>query len=563
MAYPKYLLKQDVWSKDKELGLEIYPSLDNTAIHYERARRGYLVLDPEVLEFAYGSYVLSYHKVPGHITNIGKAFVARDSTCLSILVIHYNLCLGTIIPFARKSPEIAELVQKMLNFDVNGQFMLTELDHGLDARNLETTATLLPDGSFELHTPHPGAAKSMPPNTTASGIPRTAVLYARLIVDQEDRGVRPFVVPLSEAGRLKPGITSKILPVRPGTKPLDHCITTFDRVLLPSYYLLGSTEKPNDARASFMRSIWRVPIGSISLSMAGITGIKIGTHLTAAYSLRRTVGSTKTGDLTPIMSFSTQYRPIVNGHVQATVLEAYARWAIKQFMNPKSHLLVRSALGVIFKTTVIQASRILTEFSERCGWQGLFSYNQISNISLSFQGNAIAEGDTLVLCIRLASELLGEKYRLPEALDPSSLLAKGEIRAMTEAKAKLSEIGGYKVHRGADYNRHILPRSRPLIESIGHRMAYEAAKEEGLSPNILKLYESLCAVISPYSISDTIDQDRLTDIYEEVLAGIMPQFEKSEMKDYFTAPIASKELWDNFFQSLPSEECLRNPKAKL
>lgn len=134
---------------------------------------------------------------------------------------------------------------------------------------------------------------------------------------------------------------------------------------------------------------------------------------------------------------------------------------------------------------------------------------------------------------------------------------------MTEAKAKLSEIGGYKVHRGADYNRHILPRSRPLIESIGHRMAYEAAKEEGLSPNILKLYESLCAVISPYSISDTIDQDRLTDIYEEVLAGIMPQFEKSEMKDYFTAPIASKELWDNFFQSLPSEECLRNPKTKL
>jgi alkylation response protein AidB-like acyl-CoA dehydrogenase len=39
------------------------------------------------------------------------------------------------------------------------QFLLTEVGHGLDARNLEMTATLKPDGGFELHTPHPGAAK--------------------------------------------------------------------------------------------------------------------------------------------------------------------------------------------------------------------------------------------------------------------------------------------------------------------------------------------------------------------------------------------------------------------
>lgn len=37
--------------------------------------------------------------------------------------------------------------------------MLTEVGHGLDARYLETTATLLQDGSFELHTPSPAAAK--------------------------------------------------------------------------------------------------------------------------------------------------------------------------------------------------------------------------------------------------------------------------------------------------------------------------------------------------------------------------------------------------------------------
>jgi acyl-CoA oxidase len=36
---------------------------------------------------------------------------------------------------------------------------MTELGHGLDIISLETTADLLPDGSYELHTPNKRAAK--------------------------------------------------------------------------------------------------------------------------------------------------------------------------------------------------------------------------------------------------------------------------------------------------------------------------------------------------------------------------------------------------------------------
>ena len=39
------------------------------------------------------------------------------------------------------------------------QYLLSEVGHGLDAPNLETTATLLPNGEFDLHTPRPAAAK--------------------------------------------------------------------------------------------------------------------------------------------------------------------------------------------------------------------------------------------------------------------------------------------------------------------------------------------------------------------------------------------------------------------
>ena len=37
--------------------------------------------------------------------------------------------------------------------------MLTEIAHGLDVKNLETTVTLQPDGSFILHTPRSEASK--------------------------------------------------------------------------------------------------------------------------------------------------------------------------------------------------------------------------------------------------------------------------------------------------------------------------------------------------------------------------------------------------------------------
>ncbi|EXK23437.1 hypothetical protein FOMG_19783 [Fusarium oxysporum f. sp. melonis 26406] len=54
-------------------------------------------------------------------------------------------------------------------------------------------------------------------------------------------------------------------------------------------------------------------------------------------------------------------------------------------------------------------------------------------------------------------------------------------------KSRLERIGGYKEHRGHAFDRHILPRCRPLAESIGNRMAYEAAEKWGLPSEVLTL----------------------------------------------------------------------------
>jgi acyl-CoA oxidase len=283
--------------------------------------------------------------------------------------------------------------------------MLTEVGHGLDARNLETIATLLPDGGFDLHTPGPAAAKAMPPTTPLAGIPRVAIVFARLIVGHDDHGIKPFVVWLSDSVNMRKGITSRALPTRPGTKPLDHSITNFEHVRLSSEALLGPLSKPKDQRADFFWQIRRVTVGTLSLSVIGVSFIKVATKIAATYSQRRLTTGTE-GARISILSFSTQRRPILQGLVNSIVLEAFARWTITQFMGSCHTQSVRHALATVFKATVTQTSPVLHELSERCGWQGLFAYNQISELALTFQGNSIAEGDTLVLCIRKLSSII-------------------------------------------------------------------------------------------------------------------------------------------------------------
>ncbi|CZR49645.1 uncharacterized protein FPRO_14876 [Fusarium proliferatum ET1] len=482
-------------------------------------------------------------------------------TAFIIAAIHINLCIGTLCSFVKKRPDLQDLLDKLLNFDVCGEFMLTEVSHGLDARNLETTATLLPDGSYDLDTPHAGASKAMPPTTPYCEMPRVAIVFARLMIDGESHGVKPFIVFLSDARGMRPGITSRILPTRPGTKPLDHSLTTFDHVDLPSSALLSSSSKPKNDRVEFLRQIWRIAAGTLSLSIMGISAIKVSTRIAAVYSERRTITATDVQARKKIMSFTTQQQPIVEGWVQGKVLHAFAHWTINMcpdLTDPMQH-----ALATIFKATVVRASQVLRSLGERCGWQGLFAYNQISELDLTFHGNSIAEGDTLVLCIRFMSEFLGGKLDLPQARNRTSRVAQREEELLADMKTRLERVGGYEEHRGAAFDRHILPRCRSLAEAIGHRMAYEAAESAGLSLDVLLLYERICLcedldpMPAPVRAAQVYAPSRASESYNAVLAQIRSESaSQSDIDEYVIAPITSDESWEAFMNSL---RAFRNP----
>ncbi|GKU22964.1 unnamed protein product [Fusarium langsethiae] len=545
MSQSKDILNQDIWHSRND----IVPPASNRdiAIHYKRAQSMWLqsgLSQDDVINLTPKFWDFHFDLI-----------AARDMTAFIIAAIHINLCLGTLCSFIPRRPDLQPLLDKLLRFEVCGEFMLTEVAHGRDARNLETTAKLLPDGSYDLHTPHAGAAKAMPQTTPYCEMPRVAIVFARLIVDKEDHGVKPFLVLLSDARGMRPGVTSLMLPTRPGTKPLDHSLTSFNHVGLPSAALLGSSSKPENGRIEFLRHSWRIAVGTLSFSIMGISAIKVGTRIAAIYSERRTVASIDGKGRKRIMDFSTQQVPIVEGWVHGKVLDAFARWTIDMcpdLTDPMQH-----ALATIFKATVVKASHVLRPLAERCGWQGLFAFNQISELDLTFQGNSIAEGDTLVLCIRFMSEMLGGKLDLPQAMNRSSRLAQREEDLTRDMKSRLERVGGYDNHRGPAFDRYILPRCRLLAEAIGNRMAYEAAEKSGISLEVLTLYERICLCedLDPLPALEPMVQarapSRSSNLYSSVLAQIRSEsITPSEIDHYVTAPITTDESWESFMKGL-------------
>ncbi|EXU95509.1 acyl-CoA dehydrogenase, partial [Metarhizium robertsii] len=276
MDLSKPILNEEIWS----LSREQYPSTTPEAfrLHYDRARSMCRNIDD--------IHDLSPKFWAFHFDYANEVVIAtRDMTAFIIATIHLNLCIGTLSSFFTTRPDLSNLLDDLLSFRTCGEFMLTEVGHGLDARNLETAATLLPNGCFDLHSPNESAWKAMPPSTPLCGMPRVAIVFARLIVGHDDHGVKPFVVELNDSQQMRRGITSS-LPVRPGTKPLDHGITSFDHVLLPPTALLGSEAKQDDARRDFLQQIWRVSIGTLSLSIMGVSALRIGSRVALTYSRR-------------------------------------------------------------------------------------------------------------------------------------------------------------------------------------------------------------------------------------------------------------------------------------
>ncbi|KAJ5513631.1 Acyl-CoA dehydrogenase/oxidase [Penicillium fimorum] len=180
---------------------------------------------------------------------------ALDGGAFTLLTIQCSLFVGTVAPLAINRLELQSILKSAMDFDISAQFMLTEVDHGLDARNIQTTATILSNGDIDLHTPSPNDAKVMPPTTPRGGTPVVAVVMARLINEEKDRGIRPFLVQIGDGKEMCKGVIEKALLARTGAHPVDHTLTYFNHVRLPGSALLDNLNQRKYEHDAFLSTI--------------------------------------------------------------------------------------------------------------------------------------------------------------------------------------------------------------------------------------------------------------------------------------------------------------------
>lgn len=223
----------------------------------------------------------------------------------------------------------------------------------------------------------------MPPTTPIPGFQKWAVVFARMFVDGEDRGIHPFLVQTNDDKGMCPGVTSSRLPPRAGSTPLDFAITHFNEVHLPLSAFLGiGLEKPDNVQFLLHYYIRRIGLGTAILPMHVINGLGLIATIGADYSFRRHVQG-KGSEKVPIISFRTQQIPILNAVAVAHVFKAWIPNIIEVLMSTDTDPRIIHGVGVVFKATVTRITTIVSqEAGERMGGQGLFGHNLIATMEV-------------------------------------------------------------------------------------------------------------------------------------------------------------------------------------
>ena len=186
------------------------------------------------------------------------------------------------------------------------------------------------------------------------------------------------------------------------------------------------------------------------------------------------------------------------------------------------------------------------------------------------RGAAIAEGDTLVICIResimkpdhyewpnlpatgFTMELLLGRLEAPPTSNPDSLLYRHEQSMISHLRTMVSASG----HRDPETEAIILPQCQGLIEAIGHRMAYDAAVEDGLDQHLIDSYVSHAISVDPSWYSEEAEIPRALQKKKEVESAtasfrhLESLLGRLDVDSYVTAPMVSDERWEAYERSL-------------
>ncbi|OMJ88879.1 hypothetical protein SteCoe_2542 [Stentor coeruleus] len=370
----------------------------------------------EQLKCIYSKFRMSYEKdLNDPIYKCGPIYgmAEYDQSLSTRMIVHIILYTDTIQNLG--TGKHRELIDRAYALKDYGSFGMTELGHGSDVGRLETTATYNPKtGGFTLNSPTATSAKWW-----IGAIANTAnmsVIFARLIVDNADKGIQVFAVPIRdyETHDTLPGVVLGDCGKKISHDGIDNGFILFKNYEIGYDCLLDkfsqikngkfkSTIKNKEKRLGIMMA------GLIRGRFCAVSGSEINTRscLTIAIrygALRKQFGNPKEES---ILLYQTHNCRLVTGLSKAVAMRCASKVisnmykAVKPIsdLNPECDELneFHSVLSSLKCVCAWYGIAVSQECREACGGHGVSEYSSLGRHRGYVDVHATWEGDNAVL----------------------------------------------------------------------------------------------------------------------------------------------------------------------
>lgn len=304
--------------------------------------------------------------------------------------------------------------------ELPGCFAMTELGHGSNVREIETTARYdVETETFIIDTPHHGAHKEYIGNAARHG--RMATVFAQLYVGDEHHGVHAFVVPIRDHRNTPlPGIRIQDSGEKLGLHGVDNGRLWFDRVRIPRENLLNRfaevsadgtyTSAIPSAGKRFFTMLGTLVGGRISVAFAGLSAAKTGLTIAVRYAERRRQFGPKDRPEVRLLDYRSHQRRLLPRLAKTYAVHfalgdlrerfAHSRQTDAEAIEALANGL--KAYATWHTTDTLQACR------EACGGQGYLAINRFAALKADTDIFTTFEGDNTVLLLQVAKGLLSD-----------------------------------------------------------------------------------------------------------------------------------------------------------
>ncbi|WP_446664945.1 acyl-CoA dehydrogenase family protein [Flexivirga sp. B27] len=365
---------------------------------------------------------------------------------LSLLVksgVQFGLFGGAVARLGTQRHHAAYL-EDIMTGRLLGCFAMTEVGHGSNVQELETTATY-DDSTKEIviDTPTEGGVKTYIGNAARDG--RMAVVFAQLVTAEGSHGVHAVLVPVrDESGNALPGVTIGDNGPKGGLPGVDNGTFAFDKVRVPKDNLLNAfgdidedgkyvsdIENPNRRFFTMLGTLVR---GRVCVGGGSGAAAKKALAIALRYgSTRRQFAADDGQDEIVVLDYLAHQRKLLPRLAKSIGL-SFAQNAMTERLqalqgegalpDQEGQRELESIVAGLKAVTTWHALDTIQACREACGGAGYMAENQLTQMRADVDVFTTFEGDNTVLLQLAAKGLLTDYKEMWGDLDVPGMVGK-------------------------------------------------------------------------------------------------------------------------------------------